>query len=330
MPSTSAMPVSAATMFAMALARHGDGQPPVLRELPIPDPDPAQLLVRLHAAGVGRWDLHERAGAFARRLGQRTRFPLVTGSEGAGVVVATGSEVRGLREGDRVYGLVAHRNPKHGCHAEFALFDEGHAWPVPPRLSFDQAAVLPVDGAIALRGLRDALDAHAGDALVVFGASGGVGHLALQLARNIGLRTLAIASGDDGVRLAQRLGADVVVDGRVAGFERAVARFIPADGGLALLTAGGIAAARVAAAMPSGSRIAWPYGVDMPAIGRDDVTAAGYGAGYDPALMRALHARVERGPLVPHVSRRFPLQRLGQAFEAVTQHHLGRIAVMTA
>jgi len=317
-------------MFAMALARHGAGQTPVLRELPIPVPGPAQLLVRLHAAGVGRWDLHEREGTFARRLGQRTRFPLVTGSEGAGVVVATGREVRGLREGDRAYGLVAHRNPKHGCHAEFALFDQGRAWPVPPRLSLDQAAVLPVDGAIALRGLRDALDARAGDALVVFGASGGVGHLALQLARTIGLRTLAIASGDDGVRLADRLGADVAVDGRVAGFERAVARFVPAGGGLALLTAGGEAAARVAAAMPAGSRIAWPYGVDVPAIDRDDVAAAGYGAGYDPALMSALHARVERGPLVPHVSRRFPLQRLAQALEAVTQHHLGRIAVLTA
>lgn len=330
MSSTNALPVSPDTMSAMALTRHGGARPPMLRELPIPVPGPAQLLVRLHAAGVGRWDLHERDGTFARRLGQRTRFPMVTGSEGAGVVVAAGPEVRDLREGDRVYGLVAHRNPKHGCHAEFALFDAGHAWPVPPRLSLDQAAVLPVDGAIALRGLRDVLDAHAGETLVVFGASGGVGHLALQLARNLGLRTLAIASGHDGVRLAERLGAEVAVDGHRPGFERAIAGFVPASGGLALLTAGGEAAARVVAAMPGGSRIAWPHGVDMPAIGRADVAAAGYGAGYEPALMRALHAQVERGPLVPHVSRRFPLQRLAQALEAVTRHHLGRIAVLTA
>lgn len=317
-------------MFAMALSRHGSAESPMLCELPIPAPGPSQLLVRLHAAGVGRWDLHERDGAFARRRAQPTRFPLVTGSEGAGVVVAAGPGLKAWREGDRVYGLVAHRNPKHGCHAEFALFDDGFAWPVPPRLSLDQAAVLPVDGAIALRGLRDALAACPGESLVVFGASGGVGHLALQLARNLGLRTMAIASGADGVRLCERLGAEVSVDGRRPGIENAVARFAPASGALALLTAGGDAAARVVATMPAGSRIAWPHGVDVPETRRRDVTAAGYGAGYSRELMRALHAVAERGPLMPHVSRRFPLSRLAHALDAATGHHLGRVAVLTA
>jgi len=318
------------TMRAMALARHGAAELPRPCDLPIPEPGPGQLLVRVHAAGVGRWDLHEREGAFARTPGPRTRFPHVTGSEGAGVVIAAGSEVRGFHEGDRIYGLVPHRNPKGGCHAQFALFDAGYAWRVPPWLSLDQAAVLPVDGGIALRGLRDVLQARTGDSLVLLGASGGIGHLALQLARNLGLRTLAIASGDDGVRLAERLGADVAIDGRKPGIERAIARFAPPGGGLALLTAGGDAAARVVAAMPRGSRITWPNGVDMPGIARDGVTARGHGAGYDPALMHALHALVEAGPLVPHVSQRFPLERIAQAFDAVTRHHLGRIAVLAA
>lgn len=321
------------TMHAMAFTRHGARERPRLRELPIPEPGPRQLLVRLHAAGVGRWDLHERSGEFARRLDRATTFPHVTGSEGAGVVVCAGAEARGFREGERVYGFVAHRDPKGGCHAEFALFEHGFAWPMPPRLSFDQAAVLPVDGAIALRGLRDVLQARAGDALAVFGASGGIGHLALQLARNLGLRTLAIASGEDGVRLAQRLGADTAIDGRRRGVDRATAAFMRGAGDgrrLALLTAGGDAAARVVAAMPAGGRVAWPHGVEPPAIARDDVDAAGFGAGYDAALLRDLHALAERGPLVPHVSRRFPLERLPQALEAVTGHHLGRIAVLAA
>lgn len=316
------------TMYAMGFARHGAAQAPGLYALPIPEPGPGQLLVRLHAAGVGRWDLHERDGAFARRLGQPTRFPLVTGSEGAGVVAALGADVAGFHEGDRVYGLVAHRNPKLGCHAEFALFDQASAWPMPPTLSMDQAAVLPVDGAVALRGLRDALDAQAGDSLVVFGASGGVGHLALQLARHLRLRTLAVASGDDGVRLALRLGAGEAIDGRRRGFERAVARFAPA-GTLALLTAGGEAAARLVAAMPAGSRIAWPHGVDVPAPARGDLEAAAYGTGFDPALMQALHASATRDGLLPHVSRRYLLEQLPRAFDAVTGHHLGRVAVIT-
>ena len=316
------------TMYAMGFARHGAAQAPRLYALPIPGPGPGQLLVRLHAAGVGRWDLLERDGAFARRLGRPTRFPLVAGSEGAGVVVAVGAGVDGFREGDRVYGLVAHRNPGAGCHAEFALFDQAAAWPVPPTLSMDQAAVLAVDGAVALRGLRHALAAQPGERLMVFGASGGVGHLALQLARGMGLRTLAIASGDDGVRLARRLAADQAIDGRRPGFERAAARFA-SGGALALLTAGGEDAARLVAAMPPRSRIAWPHGVPVDADARADLQVAAYGACFDPATMQALHALTGRGGLVPHVSRRFPLERLAAALDAVTGHHLGRIAVLT-
>lgn len=315
------------TMRAMAFARPGAGERPMPCALPIPTPGPNQLLVRVHAAGVGRWDLLERDGVFARL----PRFPHVGGSEGAGVVVEAGRETRGFREGDRVYGLVAQRDPKGGCHAQFALFDAGLAWPVPPRLALDQAAVLPVDGALAAQALHAVLQVREDDALVVFGASGGVGHFALQLARNAAVRTLAIASGGDGVRLAERLGADVAVDGRRPGFEREVARFAGgAKRTLALLTAGGEAAARLVAALPAGSRIAWPHGVAMPTIARDDVVAAGFGVRYEPDAMRAFHALAERGPLVPHVSRRLALERLPQALEAVAAHHLGRIAVLAA
>lgn len=315
------------TMRAMAFARPGAGGRPMPCALPIPTPGPTQLLVRVHAAGVGRWDLLERDGAFARM----PRFPHVGGSEGAGVVVEAGRETRGFREGDRVYGLVAQRDPKGGCHAQFALFDAGLAWPVPPRLALDQAAVLPVDGALAAQGLRAALQARGEDALVVFGASGGVGHFALQLARHAGLRTLAVASGEDGVRLAERLGADVAIDGRRPGFEREVARFASgAKRTLALLTAGGEAAAHLVAALPGGSRIAWPHGVAMPAIARDDVVAGGYGIRYEPDTMHAFHALAERGRLLPHVSQRFALERLPQALDAVAAHHLGRIAVLAA
>lgn len=323
---TAAIPLPR-TMSAMAFARHGEGERPAPRLLPVPEPGPGQLLVRLDAAGVGRWDLLERDGAFARRLGEPTRFPLITGSEGAGTVVATGPGAGGVAVGERVYGLLARRTPTPGCHAEYAVLDRRLAWPVPPWMSMDQAAVLPVDGAVALRGVRDALRARAGDALVVFGASGGVGHLALQLARAMGLRTFAVASGADGLRLAERLGADEAVDGRRPGFERAIAGFA-GPGTLALLTAGGDDAARTVAAMPPRSRIAWPHGVEVPALARDDVQAGPYATGFDPALMAALHAFAAGGRLLPHVSRRFPLAQLQRAFDAVASHHLGRVAVL--
>lgn len=317
------------TMRAVALDRHGGVGRLRMRQLPIPMPAPHQLLVRVHAAGVGHWDVHDREGEFARRQGGMTMFPHVQGSEGAGVVVVPGSGVDGFVEGDRVYGLVAHRSPKHGFHAEFALLDAAFACPVPPRFSLDQAAVLPVDGGIALRGLRDVLRMRAGESLVVFGASGGMGHIALQLARRMGVRVLAIASGDDGTKLAARLGADAVADGRQDDVVAAVAQFSTGGAQAALLTAGGDAADRVVRAMPPGSRIAWPKGVPAPRHSRTDIDTIAFGAGYDAALMRDLHAIVAESPFMPHVSRRFPLERMADAQRALAAHHLGRIAVST-
>lgn len=322
-----AMPIPgtpAGTMPAMAFLCHGRDQLPRAVLLPIPAPGPRQVLVRVSAAGVGHWDLLRRDGDFARRSGHRERFPLVAGAEAAGTVVATGSAVRGFRPGDRVYGMLAGRMARTGCFAGYVLFDETHAWPVPPWLAADQAAVLPVDGALALRGLRDGLEARAGQRLVILGASGGIGHLALQLARRMGLRTLAIASRADGVRLALRQGADAAIDGRRDDIGRAVRRFTGGGASLALLTAGGTAAEQVAAAMPAGSRVTWPRGVDVP----QGIAGTAFAASFDPALLRDLHGLLQRGLLLPHVSRRFPLPRLAEALEAVTAHHLGRIAVL--
>lgn len=320
------------TMFAMALDRHGGDERPRRRALPVPAPGPTQLLVRVHAAGVGHWDLRDREGSFARRRGQPTSFPHVQGSEGAGIVVAVGRDVVGFREGERVYGLVPHRDPHGGCHAEYALFEQDLAWPVPPRLSLDQAAVVAVDGGVALRGLRDVLRMRRGESLVLFGASGGMGHFALQFARQMGVRVLAIASGSDGVRLAERLGADDAIDGTRPGIAGAMARFAPDGADAALLTAGGHAARQVVDAMPVESRIARPHGVSLPrspASSRRPAVGA-YAAAYDAELLRAMHAMVDAGPFVAHVSRRFPLVRVAEAQAALAHHHLGRIAVMVA
>jgi NADPH:quinone reductase len=317
------------TMRAVAVDRHGGVGQLRLRELPIPVPGPGQLLLRVHAAGVGHWDVLDREGGFARRRGARTLFPHVAGSEGAGVVVAAGAGATGFEEGERVYGMVLPRDPMAGFHAEFACIDAALARPVPARLSMDQAAVLPVDGGIALRGLRDALRLRTGETLALFGASGGIGHFVLQLAVRSGARVLAIASGEDGVRMARRLGAEAAVDGRRDDIAAAMHRFAPGGIAAALLTAGGDGASRVVGALPHAARIAWPHGVAPPPEASRRPHAAAFAAGYGPALLSELHARVADGELMPHVSRRLPLARMAEAHRALDAHHLGRIAVST-
>ncbi|MCD9028280.1 NADP-dependent oxidoreductase [Luteimonas sp. BDR2-5] len=316
----------AETMLAMSFSRFGGDDVLAAAELPIPRPGPGQVLVRVLAAGVGHWDVLEREGVFAARSGQPLLVPHVPGAEGAGTVVEVGAGVHDFREGDRVCGLVPLRNPRCGFHAQFVVLDADHVWPVPSRLSLPQAAAMPVDAALAMQGIDAALMVGKGDALLVLGASGGIGHMALQFARQRGARVLAVASGADGQALCERLGADMAIDGRRHNLAAALRIFAPDGLDAALLTAEGPLTATIVDALRPGGRVAWPHGVaDPPA--RGDIAAVAFGMRHDAQTMRAVRRAIDAGPFHLHVSRRFPLQRLAEAQQAVTAHHLGRIVL---
>ena len=136
--------------------------------------------------------------------------------------------------------------------------------PIPKKLSVEQAGAMPSDALTALRGLDEILKLKKGESLMVFGAGGGIGHLAVQLAKRIGARVFAVASGDDGVALAKRLGADAVADGRKDDVEAAARAFAPGGLDAALVTAGGESTDRALRLMKKNGRVAYPNGV-MPA-----------------------------------------------------------------
>ena len=297
-----------------------------LRTLPLPEIGPDQLLVRVESAGVGKWDAFERAGMFAQLYGGEPQFPYVLGSEGAGTVVAVGEHVTRFHAGDPVYGLIGARIPKDGFYAEYAAIDGVQAWPIPTQLTPKQAGALPIDAGTALRGLRDILGLKQGETLLIFGASGGIGHMALQLALRLGARVLAVASGEDGVALAQRLGADAVVEGHTRDVRVAASEFAPHGLDTALVTAGGDAAERALGAMRNGGRVAYPNGVPKPTV-RADVSVTSYNAMYDAELMEHLNRLIETGPFEVHLARTFPLSRAVEAHHALNTHNLGRLAL---
>src|SRR5207249_8639329 len=140
----------------------------------------------------------------------------------------------------------------------------------------EQAGVMPVDAITALMGLHDTLQLTRGESVMIFGASGGIGHLALQLAKRMGARVLAVASGDDGVALAKRLGADATVNGHEDDVVRAAREF--AAGGLdaALVTAGGKATNKALTAVRDGGRVAFPSGVEPEPKARSGISVKRY------------------------------------------------------
>src|SRR5271155_6226301 len=226
------------TMKAVAIDRFGGIETLETQELPIPAVGADEVLIHVEAAGVGVWDPFEREGGFAKEFNIKPAFPVVLGSDGAGTVEALGPQVKRFKKGDRVYGI-SFLNPKGGFYAQYVVVKETSLALIPGKLTMPQAAAMAVDAVTALAGLDTTLGLESGESLLIFGAGGGIGHLAVQFAKRMGARVLALASGEDGVALARRLGADVVVNGRkddVAGAPRAVA---PPGPDAAPVTAGG-------------------------------------------------------------------------------------------
>jgi len=313
-------------MRAAALDRFGGVENIHLTQLPVPEPGPDEVLLRIESAGVGVWDPYEREGEFAKMFGTKPNFPYVLGSDGAGTVAAVGAQVHRFREGDHAYAM-ALANPKGGFYAEYAVVKADYVSPIPKKLSVEQAGVMPSDALTALRGLDEILKLKKGESLMVFGAGGGIGHLALQLAKRIGARVFAVASGDDGVALAKRLGADAVTNGRKDDVEAAARTFAPSGLDAALVTAGGEATDRALRAMKKDGRVAYPNGVMPAPKAPSGVKVESYDVEPGPQQLERLNRLIESGPFEVHVARTFPLDNAADAHRELDKHYLGKLAL---
>lgn len=317
----------AQTMRAVALDKFGGPEALKIQNLPIPQLEADEVLIRVEAAGVGAWDPFEREGRFVEIMGVKPTFPYVLGTDGAGTIAAIGKDVSRFKEGDRVYA--AHlANPKGGFYAQYVVVKSDNASLIPGDLSTEQAAVLPTDGLTALTGLESVLGLKSGESLMVFGASGGIGHLALQLAKRLGAKVFAIASGDDGVQFAKKLGADGAVDGRGENVLNAAKEFAPNGIDAALITAGGPDTDEALSAIRKGGRIAYPHGVMPEPTAPDGVAIEAYDGENTPALIDRLNTLIDSGPFEVHVDRTFRLEEAADAHKALDEHHLGKTALL--
>lgn len=195
-----------------AIRVHEFGGPEVLRLEEVAElrPGPSQLLVRLAAAGVNPVDTYKRAGWHAHS----PALPYTPGEDGAGTVEAAGAGVKRFKAGDRVYLA----RSLTGTYAGAALCEEWQVHPLPANVSFEQGACLGVPYTTAYRALVHRAAARAGEAVLVHGASGGVGLAAVQLARAAGLSVFGTAGTEGGRRLVLEQGAHHVFDHTSEGY----------------------------------------------------------------------------------------------------------------
>jgi NADPH:quinone reductase-like Zn-dependent oxidoreductase len=195
-----------------AIVQERFGSPDVLQfvDTDVPEIGPDDALIRVHAAALNPYDWHiMRGDPYAARLmgtvGLTRPKPRVAGVDGAGVVEAVGEHVRGLAPGDEVLGRL------EGSFAEYARAEADRVVPKPARLSFEQAAAVPMAGQTALRAIRDVGAVRAGHRVLINGAAGGVGSFAVQIAAALGAEVTGVCSTGN-VELVRSLGAGHVID----------------------------------------------------------------------------------------------------------------------
>jgi len=261
------------TMKAMAIDAPGGPEVMTLHTLPVPTVDANDVLVEVHSASVAVWDLQIRKSM----QWVKPRFPYVLGSDGSGMVVAVGPSVTRFKVGDAVYGY-CWDNPKGGFYAEYVSASADCFAKLPKGISLEAAGALGASGLTALSGVDRALNLKRGDSVIIHGASGAVGTLAVQLAKLRGARVLATASGEEGVALVRRLGADAVIDGRTGDIAAESRAFAPKGVDAVLAFAGGDALEKCLGALREGGKVAYPNGVEPEPKPRPGLIAVPYDA----------------------------------------------------
>lgn len=297
-------------MRAIVAPAPGDPELLELRELPRPSPGPGEVLVRVAAAGVNPVDAKTRAGAGAARFLGDDGFPWVPGWDLAGVVVEAGFGVARFAVGDRVFGTVGFPRPA-GAYAEYAVAHVSQLSRSPRSLDDVHAAALAMGGLTAWQALVDAGGLQTNQRVLITAAAGGVGHLAVQIAADLGAHVTAVASpdNDDFVR---GLGAHEVVDRTREDWAAGIA---PVD--LALDGFGGPARSpALSTVRPGGTIVTLPTGGDREAApeGVADPTVF---VAPDGLELQLLTGSVERGALRPHVSETLPLADAARAHELI-------------
>jgi NADPH:quinone reductase-like Zn-dependent oxidoreductase len=295
---------------------------PALREdLPDPTPGDNEVLVRVHASSVNPVDNSIAAGLLSQ-MGVQYEYPVILGRDYAGVVEHAGAAVSEYSPGDQVFGFLLHANPtaRDGAWGELiAVTEDLSIAPVPDGVELATAGAAALAGITAITAV-DALDLSEGDVLLVAGATGGVGSLAVQLAAKAGATVVASALPEDEEYL-RGLGVSEIVprDGDVADEVRE--RF--PDGVEALLDVVNYAPGTYDAALKDGARIASPTG------------AAGEGPGRTMVMAAPTRENLERlGAALGDGTLRVPVQAtytLAQAPAALTtlagQHTQGKLAI---
>ncbi len=324
-------------MRAMAIEQLGGPEELKLTELPEPSPGDHDLLVEVIAAAINPVDYKVRQTG----LGMPRDFPLVLGYDVCGRVVGCGAAVEQFREGDVIYASPS--IGRNGSNAEYVLVDERTAAAKPATLTEEQAAAMPLVALTAWESLHARAQMHPGQTVFIQAGAGGVGHVAVQLAKAHGCRVITTASRDASIDLCRRCGADHVINYRE---EDVVARLAELTGGegvpVALDCVGGEALEQCMDAVSIAGDVVGIVHTRTDTVFdklfRKSATLHAEFMGVPPIhginidshgeILRTVAEFVDAGKVRPHVHKTLTLEQVPEAHREIEDRHvIGKIVV---
>ncbi|MDQ3123710.1 MAG: NADP-dependent oxidoreductase [bacterium] len=296
-------------MKAAQISEYGDASVIKINKVDKPSPKSGQVLVEVHASSLNPFDTVIRAGYMKEMI--PLTFPATLGGDIAGIVAELGEEVDSIAVGDKVYGQANVVAGNSGAFAEFAATAAGQIAKVPEGLDFKQAASLPLVGVSALQALTEHINLKPGQKIFIHGGAGGIGTIAIQIAKNIGAYIATTASGEH-IDIVKNLGADEVIDYKVQNFAEVLKDYdavFDTVGGddfnksFSVLKQGGIAVSMIA---PADEAIAQELGV----------TGITQATKVTTERLKELSKLVELKKVTPQVDKIFTLAQIQEAFTA--------------
>ena len=305
-----------------AIVVHEYGGPQVLKyeDAPQPEPKENEALVRVIAAGVNPVDALIRTGKYAKFFG--TTLPLIPGYDIAGIVEKTGAKITKLKAGDSIYAYVLWG----GGYAECAVATEGEATAKPKSLNYIEAAAVPLVALTAWQALIDTAKLSAGQTVLIHGGSGGVGSMAIQIAKARGAKVIATASTSN-QELLKQLGADVAIDYTKTKFED-----VAKDVDVVLDSVGKDTLARSYGVVRKGGIIATLVAEpDQAELDKHGIRGAAISVKPNASELAEITKLIQEKKIKPVVSQVLPLTKAVKAQEQAATHHTrGKIVLKIA
>lgn len=307
-------------MKAAQISQYGDSSVVQITTIDIPAPGEGQVLVEVHASSLNPFDTTIRSGYMKDMI--PLQFPVTLGGDIAGVVAKVGEGVTNFAVGDAVYGQANVVAGNSGAFAEYAVTSAGQVAVAPHGLEFTDAASLPLVGVSALQALQEHINLQPGQKIFIHGGAGGIGTIAIQVAKHIGAHVATTATGE-GIELVKSLGADDVIDYKTHNYADVLKEYDAVfdtvgddfDATFAILKPGGVAVSMIASANEAAAK----------ELG---ITAMTQSTHVTTAVLDTLRQLVEAGVIVAQVDQIFSLDAIKEAFDArETGTVRGKIAI---